>query len=152
MATAQLEGSEVVPSNQPSVFQSVFGLSFQLKPVAATTIPVMVMPRRAMNLKNMKRSPIRVASLVDVQLSRVTPVRPASATPLFIHANAFSASAPTAARTMYSPNMMAMIAAEPGFSTNTALHVKRKPAQSPKILERYTCAPPFKGIAPPNSA
>jgi len=47
---------------------------------------------------------------------------------------------------------MAIIAVEPGFKTKTAHHEKRKPASSPKILERYTCAPPFSGIAPPSSA
>lgn len=40
------------------------------------------------------------------------------------------------ARTTYSPKMIAMMAAEPGFSTMTAHHVNKKPAHSPKIFDR----------------
>ena len=123
-----------------------------MKPVAATTMPVMVIPRRATNLKNMNISPILVPSLVETQFSSVTSASPAHATPLLIHGFTLSTSAPTAARTMYSPKMIAMIAAEPGLSTKTAHHANRNPARSPKILERYAWAPPLSGIAPPSSA
>ncbi len=142
-----------VPENQEVVFQSVSGEGpCKVKPVAATTTPVTVMPKRAMNLKNIKTSPIRVPSFVDMQFNNVTAASPPSATPLLIHALAFSASAPTRARTMYSPKIMEMMAEEPGFRTKTAHQVKRKPANSPNIFDRYTCAPPLRGIAPPNSA
>jgi hypothetical protein len=84
----------------------------------------------------MKTSALRVPSLVDTQLSNVTMTSPTRATPLFNHVLASTASAPMTARTRYSPKIIAMMAAEPGFSTMTAHHVKRKPAHSPKILDR----------------
>jgi hypothetical protein len=78
--------------------------------------------------------------------------KPAKAMLLLIQELTFSASAPIAARTRYSPIIMDMIALEPGFKTTAAHHVNKNPNSSPKIFDRYTCAPPFKGIAPPNSA
>ena len=120
-----------VPSNQPTVFQSVFGGPWKVKPVAATTMPVIMMPKRATNLKNMNTSPIRVPSLVDIQFNVVTTTRPSSATPLLIQVLTSSASAPTTARTMYSPKIIEMMAAEPGLNTKTAHHMNRKPKSSP---------------------
>jgi hypothetical protein len=118
----------------------------------ATTTPVIATPRSAINLKNMNMSPMRVPSFVDMQFRSVTNTTAPMATPLLIQGLMCSTSAPTNARTVYSPKIMAMIAAEPGLSTHTADQVKRKPMSSPNILARYTCAPPFKGIAPPSSA
>ncbi len=151
-ATAQFERFVLVPSNQPFVLQSSLGSPFQLNPVAATTTPVIVTPSNATNLKNIRKSPILVPSFVDMQLRNVTVTNPATATPLFTQGLTFSASAPTTALTTYSPKMIDIIAALPGFSTPTADHVNRNPANSPNILDRYTCAPPFRGIAPPSSA
>jgi hypothetical protein len=118
----------------------------------ATTIPVTVIPNRATNLKNINMSPILVPSFVDMQFSRVTANKPNNATPLLIQALTFSASAPIAALTRYSPMIIDIMAVEPGFNTITAHHVNKNPNNSPNIFDRYTCAPPFKGIAPPNSA
>ena len=115
-------------------------------------MPMTKTPSRATNLRNMKTSALRVPSLVDTQFRAVTTTSPARAMALFSQALASTASAPMAARTRYSPKMMAMMAADPGFSTVTAHQVNRKPAHSPKILDRYTCAPPLSGIAPPSSA
>ena len=151
-ATAQFERFVLVPSNQPFVLQSSLGSPFQVNPVAATTMPVTVTPSNATNLKNMKKSPILVPSFVDTQFRNVTVTRPANATPLFIHVLTLAASAPTTALTIYSPKMREIIAALPGLSTQAAHHVNRKPANSPNILDKYTCAPPFRGMAPPSSA
>ena len=120
--------------------------------MAATTIPTTVTPSNATNLRTKNKSPIRVPNLVDIELKIVTSIKAANATPLLTQTLTSAASAPTAARTMYSPSIIAMIAAEPGLSTRTAHQVKRKPARSPKIFVRYTWAPPLSGIAPPNSA
>lgn len=100
----------------------------------------------------MSMSLIRVPSRVETQFRKVTASSPVRATDLLIHTLTVSASAPMAARTRYSPMMMAMMAALPGFSTSTATQVNRNPASSPKILDRYTCAPPLSGMAPPSSA
>ena len=102
----------------------------------ATTMPMTKTPRSATNFRNMKTSALRVPSFVETQFIAVTTTSPASAIPLFSHALASTASAPMTARTRYSPKMMAMMAAEPGLRTVTAHQVNRKPAHSPKILER----------------
>jgi len=120
--------------------------------VAATTIPITVTPSNATNFKNMSISFMRVPSRVETLFKNVTSATPTSATPLFTQIFTVSASAPITARTRYSPMIMAIIAALPGFSTSTATHVNKNPANSPKILDKYTCGPPFNGIAPPNSA
>jgi N-glycosylase/DNA lyase len=112
----------------------------------------MVTPSNATNLKNMNISPILVPNFVETQFNNVTESKPTKATLLFTHTLMFSASAPIAARTRYSPMMMDIIAVDPGFKTITAHHVKRNPNSSPKILARYTCAPPLSGIAAPSSA
>lgn len=112
--------------------------------VTATAKPVIAMQRRARNLKNMKRSLARVVSLVDMQLRAVTRARARSDIPLLIHmmlmlvlgSGSAEVDAGEKARTMYSPKIMAMMAAEPGFKTKTEDQVKRKPKRSPKILER----------------
>lgn len=95
-----------------------------------------VTPNNATNLKNMNKSPILVPSFVDIQFKNVTTNSPTNATDLLIHALTFSASAPMAARTRYSPMIIDMIAEDPGFKTMTAHHVKRNPKSSPKILDR----------------
>lgn len=151
-ATAQFERFVLVSSNQLFVFQSSLGCPFQVNPVVATTMPVIVTPSNAMNLKNINKSPILVPSFVDIQFSIVTVASPASATPLLTQVLTFSTSAPTTALTTYSPKIIDIIAALPGFKTQTALHVNKNPINSPNILDRYTCAPPFNGIAPPSSA
>ncbi len=112
-----------------------------MRPVTATMRPVMAMERRAKNLKNMKPSPMRVASFVDKQLRRATRVRARREMPFSIQiilGLVFEVDVELGekARTMYSPKMMAMMAAEPGLRTKTEDHVKRKPKRSPKILER----------------
>ncbi len=105
--------------------------------MAATITPVTVMPNNATNLKNMSKSPVLTANLVDMQFISVTSVNPVNATPLLTKSLAFSAFAPMAARTTYSPKMIAMMADEPGFSTNTAHQVNEKPASSPNIFDKY---------------
>ena len=115
-------------------------------------MPITVTPSNATNLKNMNMSPILVPSFVDMQFSNVTTNNPTNATDLLIQELTFSASAPMAARTRYSPIMIEIMADDPGFKTITAHHVKRNPKSSPKILDRYTWAPPLRGIAPPSSA
>ena len=100
----------------------------------------------------MKKSELLVPNFVLVQLISVTNASPPIAMPLLIHGEASMLFAPVSAVSMYSPKMIAMIAALPGFKTVTAHHVNRNPAHSPNILLKYTCAPPFNGIAPPNSA
>jgi hypothetical protein len=99
-------------------------------------MPTTVTPSNAINFKNMNISPILVPNFVDIQFSNVTTTTPTNATLLLIQTLAFSASAPIAARTRYSPMMMEMMALPPGFKTITATHVKRKPKSSPKIFER----------------
>lgn len=135
-ATAKSEISVFVPSNQPWVFHSSLACPLAERPVTATTMPVTVTPMRATNLKNIRRSPMRVAILVEMQLKRVTARSPPKATPLLIHGLTCTTSAPTNARTTYSPKIIAIIAADPGFNTSTAHHVKRNPVNSPNILER----------------
>jgi len=115
-------------------------------------MPVTVTPINATNFKNMSISFKRVPSRVETQFKKVTRNKPTRATDLLIHGLIVSASGPITARTRYSPIMMAMIAAPPGLRTNTATQVKRKPHISPNILERYTCGPPLRGMAPPSSA
>ena len=142
-----------MPANQFVCFHSVARASLlYARPVAATTMPVTVMARRPRNLKNMKKSALLVPSFVLVQFIAVTKNSPAIAMPLLIQGEASMLSAPIMALSMYSPKIIAMIAAEPGLRTVTAHHVKRNPAHSPNILLKYTCAPPLSGIAPPNSA
>ena len=99
-------------------------------------MPMTVTPSNATNLKNMNISPIFVPNLVDIQFRSVTQNNPSNATPLLTHTLTFSASAPTAARTRYSPMMIAMMAVDPGFKTTTAHHVKRNPNSSPNILAK----------------
>jgi hypothetical protein len=99
-------------------------------------MPITVTASKAKNFRNMKTSALLVPSFVDTQLSSVTSTSPTKATPLFNHVLASTASAPITARTRYSPKIIAIMAAEPGFSTTTAHHVKRKPAHSPKIFDR----------------
>lgn len=55
-------------------------------------------------------------------------------------------------RLMYSAKMMAMMAAEPGFSAVIAVQEKRNADNGPKIWCRYAYAPPLRGIADPSSA
>jgi hypothetical protein len=109
---------------------------FNEKPVKATTTPRTVTKSKATNLRNMSKSLTLVLTLVDTQLRNVTIARPTSATILLIHGLMSCASAPRIALVRYSPIIMLMMAALPGLSTNTATHVKRKPANSPKILAR----------------
>lgn len=112
--------------------------------VTATIRPVMAMDKRARNLKNMKRSLARVVSLVDMQLRVVTRARARREMPLLIHMMLMLVSGRGSAEvdegakawTIYSPKMMAMMAAEPGLRTKTEHQVKRKPKRSPNILER----------------
>lgn len=118
----------------------------------ATTTPVIVTPSKAMNFINMSKSFTLVPSLVDTQLRNVTRNSPVNPTVLLYQGFMVSASAPIAARTTYSPMIMEIMAALPGFSTKTATHMNRKPQISPNILARYTCDPPLRGIAPPSSA
>jgi len=99
-------------------------------------MPVTVTPTNAMNFINMSRSLVRVASRVETEFRKVTTSSPTTAIDLLIHGLTVSASAPTTARTRYSPMMMAMMAAPPGLMTSTATQVKRKPASSPIILAR----------------
>ena len=126
----------LVPSHHPLVFQSSLAGPLYEKPVAATTIPVTVTPRSAMNFMNMKMSALRVPTFVETQFNNVTKTRPAKATVLFSQSLASAASAPIMARTRYSPKMIAMMAAEPGFSTQTAHQVNKNPAHSPNVFER----------------
>lgn len=56
---------------------------------------------------------------------------PTKATPLLIHELASSASAPMTARTRYSPNMMAMMPAEPGLITQTVNQLYKNPTMFP---------------------
>jgi hypothetical protein len=135
-ATAQEDALVDVPSNHPIVFQSWFACPDAENPVIATTMPITVTPSNATNLKYMNMSPILVPNFVDIQFNNVTPKSPTSATDLLIQLLTFSASAPIAARTRYSPIMMDMMAEDPGFKTITAHHVKRNPKSSPKILDR----------------
>lgn len=99
-------------------------------------MPVTVTPSNAINFKNMSVSLTRVPSFVDVQLRKVTTNSPARPTDLLIQGLMVSASAPMAARTMYSPMMMEMMAELPGFRTNTADHMKRNPQISWKIFAK----------------
>lgn len=85
----------------------------------------------AMNFKNMSMSLMRVPSFVDTQFRNVTNTSPTSATILSGQGLDVSASAPMTARTRYSPMMIAIMAALPGFSTSTATHANRKPVISP---------------------
>ena len=109
-----------------------------------TMRPVMAIARRARNLKNMKRSPVRVVSFVDIQLSAVTKARARREIPFMVHIvptlvlgrGSADFEEGAKARTTYSPNIMAIMAAEPGLRTKTEDHVKRKPNISPKIFER----------------
>src|SRR5689334_14109596 len=103
MATAQLETSVDVPSNQPRVFQSVFAGPLKDKPVTATMMPMMVMAAKATNLKNMNKSPVRAANRVEMQLKKVTTTRARKAGALLIQGLISSTSAPIAARMTYSP-------------------------------------------------
>lgn len=114
----------------------MLALPVTVLPVMATTMPVTVTPSNAINLRNMSQSLTFVPSFVETQLSSVTETRATMATALLTQGLRLSASAPMAARTRYSPMMMAMMAALPGFSTSTATQVKRKPAISPMILAR----------------
>jgi hypothetical protein len=84
----------------------------------------------------MSMSFIRVPRRVETQFKTVTINNPTNATPLLIHGLTISASAPTTALTKYSPMIMAMMAALPGFKTKTATQVNKNPANSPKILDR----------------
>ena len=135
-ATAHRDGSLFVPSNHPCVFQSSLGSPLHENPVNATTMPKTVTPINAMNLKIIKTSADLVAILVEMELRNVTRSRPPSATPLFIQMLASAASGPMTARTMYSPKIMAIIAADPGLSTQTVHQLYRKPTSGPNILAR----------------
>jgi hypothetical protein len=126
----------VVPSNHAWSFQSRFAGPDNENPVAATTIPITVTPSNATNFKNMSMSFNRVPIRVETQFKNVTSASPTSATDLSTQIFTVSASAPMKARTRYSPMMMEIIAALPGFSTSTATHVNKNPANSPKILDR----------------
>ena len=102
----------------------------------ATTIPIIVTPSKAINLKNINMSPTRVPTFVDTQFMNVTANSPNNATALLIQGLTLSASAPTIARTRYSPKIIAIMAVEPGFSTTTAHHVNKNPNSSPNIFDR----------------
>jgi hypothetical protein len=105
-------------------------------PVIATTTPIIATPSNAMNFMNMNISPILVPSFVDMQFNNVTANKPPRATLLLTQPLTSSASAPTAALTKYSPNMIEIMAVPPGFKTITAHHMNRKPVSSPKIFDR----------------
>lgn len=122
--------------NQSFVFHSVLASPLYEYPVMATTMPITVTASRATNLRNMRKSLTRVPTRVDTQLRNVTTKMPTIATALLIHGLIVSASAPMTALTKYSPMMMAMMAALPGFSTRRATHEKRKPESSLNVLAR----------------
>ncbi|KUI71600.1 hypothetical protein VM1G_11757 [Cytospora mali] len=100
-------------------------------------MPVMVTPSNAINFMNISMSFTRVPSFVETQLRKVTKKSPTSPTDLLIQGLMVSASAPMAARTMYSPMMMEIMAELPGFRTKTADHMKRNPHISWNIFASY---------------
>ena len=144
--------------NHPLSFHSVLApFPSPFNPVAATMIPMIVMANRLPTFRNSSESDSRVVSLVESIFSAVTKDKHKKAISLFAHSDGSTASAsavndPVTTLLMYSPDMIAMIAAPPGFNTMTAVHEYKNPINSPKQYRKYTPLPPFKGIAPPNSA
>jgi len=120
-------------------------------------MPITVIASSVPTFKNSIPSLNLVVSLVEMIFSAVTRRKHSTAVSLFAHILGSSASLsalklPSSTRLIYSPDMMAIIAAPPGFNTVTAVHENKNPAISPQQCRRYTPLPPFKGIAPPSSA
>lgn len=55
-------------------------------------------------------------------------------------------------RLMYSAKIRLITAFEPGFRAMMAVHANRYEMSGPYAYDRYACAPPFNGMADPNSA